>query len=85
MTRTTRNLSTEAARAARRWYIADANGKVLGRLASRLASVLRGRKPTHAFATTDCLHMAFGRGKQFRRVIALMTPINYTDNAAVSK
>jgi large subunit ribosomal protein L13 len=44
MTRTTRNLSTEAARAARRWYIADANGKILGRLASRLASVLRGKE-----------------------------------------
>src|SRR2546422_3244312 len=41
--RTTRNLSTEAARAARRWYIADAQGKVLGRLASRVASVLRGK------------------------------------------
>ena len=43
LTRTTRNLSTEAARAARRWYIADAQGKVLGRLASRVASVLRGK------------------------------------------
>ena len=49
MTRTTRNLSTEAARAARRWYIADAEGKVLGRLATRLASVLRG-KTTPAFS-----------------------------------
>jgi large subunit ribosomal protein L13 len=27
----------------RRWYVADAEGKVLGRLASRLASVLRGK------------------------------------------
>jgi len=44
MTRTTKNLSTEAARVARRWYIADADGKVLGRLASRLASVLRGKE-----------------------------------------
>jgi large subunit ribosomal protein L13 len=49
MTRTTRSLSTEAARAARRWYIADAEGKVLGRLASRVASVLRG-KTTPAFS-----------------------------------
>ena len=49
MTRTTRSLSTEAARAARRWYIADADGKVLGRLASRVASVLRG-KTTPAFS-----------------------------------
>jgi large subunit ribosomal protein L13 len=43
MTRTTRSLSTEAARAARHWYVADADGKVLGRLASRVASVLRGK------------------------------------------
>ncbi len=43
MTRSTTNLSTEAARAARRWYVADADGKVLGRLASRVASVLRGK------------------------------------------
>src|SRR2546422_10987082 len=43
ITRTTRSLSTEAARAARRWYVADAEGKVLGRLASRIASVLRGK------------------------------------------
>ena len=43
MTRTTRSLSCEDARAARRWYIADAEGKVLGRLASRVASALRGK------------------------------------------
>jgi large subunit ribosomal protein L13 len=43
MTRTTRNLSSEEARAARRWYLADAEGKVLGRLATRVARVLRGK------------------------------------------
>jgi large subunit ribosomal protein L13 len=43
ITRTTRSLTTEAARAARRWYVADADGKILGRLASRVASVLRGK------------------------------------------
>jgi len=43
MTRTTRNLSTQEARAARRWYVTDAEGKVLGRLASRVAAVLRGK------------------------------------------
>ena len=49
MTRTTTNLSAEDARAARRWYIADADGKVLGRLASRVASVLRGKtSPTYS-------------------------------------
>ena len=45
----TRSLSAEDARAARCWYVADAEGKVLGRLASRIASVLRG-KTNPAFA-----------------------------------
>src|SRR2546426_349970 len=49
MTRMTRNLSAEDARAARCWYVADADGKVLGRLASRIASELRG-KPNPASA-----------------------------------
>ena len=49
MTRTTRNLSAQDARAARRWYIADADGKVLGRLASHVASVLSGKtNPTYS-------------------------------------
>jgi large subunit ribosomal protein L13 len=43
LTRTTRNLSTEDARRARRWYVADADGQVLGRLASRIAQTLRGK------------------------------------------
>lgn len=43
MTRSTRSLSAEAARAARKWYVADADGQVLGRLASRIASALRGK------------------------------------------
>lgn len=42
-TATTRHLTTEAAHAQRRWYIADADGQVLGRLASRIASALRGK------------------------------------------
>jgi len=42
-TRTTRTLTTEDAYAARRWFIADADGQVLGRLATRVASVLRGK------------------------------------------
>lgn len=49
ITHTTRSLSTEAARAGRRWYIADAEGQVLGRLATRIATVLRG-KHTPAFS-----------------------------------
>jgi large subunit ribosomal protein L13 len=43
ITHSTRSLSTESARAARRWYVADADGQVLGRLATRIASVLRGK------------------------------------------
>jgi large subunit ribosomal protein L13 len=43
LTRTTRNLTTETARAERRWYVADADGQVLGRLASRIAQTLRGK------------------------------------------
>ena len=49
MTRTTRSLSAQDARAARRWYIADADGKVLGRLATHVASVLAGKtNPTYS-------------------------------------
>ena len=44
LTHTTRNLSREAARAARRWYVANAEGEVLGRFASRVAQVLRGKR-----------------------------------------
>jgi large subunit ribosomal protein L13 len=42
-TRSTRSLSTEAALAGRRWFIADARDQVLGRLATRVAMVLRGK------------------------------------------
>lgn len=42
-TATTRHLNTEAAHAQRRWFIADADGQVLGRLASRIASALAGK------------------------------------------
>lgn len=33
----------EDALAGRRWYVIDANGKVVGRLASRIANILRGK------------------------------------------
>jgi large subunit ribosomal protein L13 len=52
-TRTTRHLSTEEARATRRWYLADAEGEVLGRLASRVASALRGKGRTSFSPHTD--------------------------------
>lgn len=47
MKTTTHMPSREDALAGRRWYLIDAEGKVLGRLATRIASILRGKhKPT---------------------------------------
>ena len=38
----------------KQWYLVDANGKVVGRLATRLASILRGKvKPTFS-PHSDC-------------------------------
>jgi large subunit ribosomal protein L13 len=49
ITHTTRSLSTENARASRRWFVADAEDQVLGRLASQVASVLRGKtRPSYS-------------------------------------
>ena len=31
----------------RRWYVVDADGQVLGRLASQIASILRGKNKAH--------------------------------------
>jgi large subunit ribosomal protein L13 len=36
-------MKTEEALAQRRWYVVDAQGKVLGRMASEIAKVLRGK------------------------------------------
>ena len=42
-----RDSSTRPADVVRRWYVVDANEKVLGRLAARVAMVLRGKhRPT---------------------------------------
>ena len=41
--KTTFMATREAALAARRWYLLDARGQALGRLASRIASILRGK------------------------------------------
>ena len=41
-------LSKEAGEAAREWFVVDASGQTLGRMASRIALVLRGKhKPTY--------------------------------------
>jgi large subunit ribosomal protein L13 len=43
-----RTFSLKASEIERKWYLVDAQGKILGRLATELASVLRGkRKPTY--------------------------------------
>jgi len=42
-TRSTPSPTTEAARESRRWFVCDAGGQVLGRVATRVASVLRGK------------------------------------------
>jgi large subunit ribosomal protein L13 len=36
-------MNTEQARAQRQWYVIDAQGKVLGRMASEIAKILRGK------------------------------------------
>ena len=42
-------MNTEEARAQRQWYVVDAQGKVLGRMASEIAKILRGKnKPIFA-------------------------------------
>jgi large subunit ribosomal protein L13 len=41
-------LTKEAGEAQREWFVADVQGKTLGRVATRIASVLRGKhKPTY--------------------------------------
>ena len=37
-------LSKEEAEATRKWFVVDADGKVVGRLASQIAEVLRGKR-----------------------------------------
>ena len=36
-------MNTEQARAQRQWYVIDAEGKILGRMASEIAKILRGK------------------------------------------
>ena len=46
---TTKTYTPGAADIERRWYVVDASGETLGRLASRIARVLEGKhKPTYA-------------------------------------
>ncbi|MBC8293792.1 MAG: 50S ribosomal protein L13 [Proteobacteria bacterium] len=54
MQKVTRSLSVEEARDARKWYVVDAEGLVLGRLATRIAHVLRGKHNPAFTPHVDC-------------------------------
>lgn len=54
MQKVTRSLSTEEALAARKWYVVDAEGQTLGRLATRIASTLRGKHNPAFTPHVDC-------------------------------
>lgn len=46
-------LTKEEAQAARKWFILDASGKTLGRFASEVAKILRGKHKPHFTAHVD--------------------------------
>ena len=46
----------------RKWYVVDAEGKTLGRLASEVAKVLRGKnKPIRSVSSSSLLRECFQR------------------------
>jgi large subunit ribosomal protein L13 len=47
-------LTKEAAQKQREWYVIDLDGVVLGRAATRIASVLRGKHKPNFTPNTDC-------------------------------
>jgi large subunit ribosomal protein L13 len=50
----TKSLSVEDARLQRKWYLVDAEGQTLGRLASRIAAALRGKNNPAFTPHVDC-------------------------------
>jgi len=50
----TKSLTTEEALASRQWYVVDAAEQVLGRLATRVATVLRGKHNPAFTPHVDC-------------------------------
>jgi len=54
MQKVTKSLSVEEARAARTWYVVDAEGQTLGRLATRVAGALRGKSNPEFTPHVDC-------------------------------
>jgi large subunit ribosomal protein L13 len=49
-----KTISVNAATASKQWYIIDANGEVLGRLASQVAKILRGKNKPDFTPHADC-------------------------------
>ena len=54
MQKVTKSLSAEEARDARKWFVVDAEDAVLGRLATRVAGVLRGKHNPAFTPHVDC-------------------------------
>ncbi|MBE0640702.1 MAG: 50S ribosomal protein L13 [Bacteroidales bacterium] len=50
----TRSISVEAAREQKEWILVDAENQVLGRLASKVATILRGKHKTSYTPHIDC-------------------------------
>lgn len=46
--------TTEAALSERKWVVVDANGQVVGRIASQIASILRGKNKPDFTPHVDC-------------------------------
>jgi large subunit ribosomal protein L13 len=76
---TTRTYSPRAADIVRRWFVVDADGQTLGRLASRIAFVLEGKhKPDYAthidmgdhVVVINAAKIAVGRDKHDTKVYA---------------
>ena len=54
MKRETKTLSEKSLLAARRWHLVDATGQTVGRLASKIATVLRGKNNPAFSPHLDC-------------------------------
>ncbi|HRY98367.1 MAG TPA: 50S ribosomal protein L13 [Bacteroidales bacterium] len=50
----TRSISVEAAREQKEWILVDAENQVLGRMASKVATILRGKHKTSYTPHIDC-------------------------------
>ncbi len=49
-----RTVSANDATVTRKWYIIDADGQTLGRMSSRIATILRGKNKPYFTPHTDC-------------------------------